>query len=322
MKAVQLIPQPGGGRLEIQDVPKPKVGGQDVLVKIKAAGINRGEIMTRKNLTNGDPRISGIEFAGEIAETGMGVSKFKIGDRVMGQSRNCHSEFAAVDEELLLRVPDHMDWVEAAAVPNVLITVHDAMVTNGRLQAGETVLINAASSGIGVMAIQVAKTLGAGTIIATTRSAAKVDALKTLGADVVVDLSAQKLTEAVAAATDNKGVDLIIDSVGAVDFPDNMACLTLCGRLIGVGRLGGKMSEIDLDLLALKRIQLIGVTFRTRTDAEKIACAQACARDLPEALAAGHIKGVVDRTFPLEEIDAAHAYMESNAHTGKIVLTL
>ncbi|MBT5664069.1 MAG: zinc-binding dehydrogenase [Rhodospirillaceae bacterium] len=326
MKAVMLIPGPDGGRIEVQDAPQPTPGPRDVLIKVKATAINRGEVAGRRGLKTGDPVISGIELAGEVAGVGAGLdggaTDFKVGDRVMGQVRGCNADFAVADRDLLMPVPDHLDWVQAASLPNVLVTAHDAIVTNGVLTAGETVLVNAGSSGIGIAAIQIARALGAGTIIATSRGPEKLAALEALGADVRVDLSSESIIDAVAAATDGKGVDLIIDSVGAPALADNIEVLGLKGRLIGVGRLGGSMAEIDLNAVALKRLRIIGVTFRTRNDEEKRACARACAADLQAALSDGAIQPVVDRVFPIEELDAAHRYMESNAHTGKIVITL
>ncbi|MBT5108078.1 MAG: zinc-binding dehydrogenase [Rhodospirillaceae bacterium] len=322
MKAVMLIPGPEGGRIEVQDAPQPTPGPRDVLIKVKATAINRGEVVGRRGLKTGDPVISGIELAGEVEKTGVDAGSFKVGDRVMGQVRGCNADFAVADRDLLMPVPDHLDWVQAASLPNVLVTAHDAIVTNGVLTAGETVLVNAGSSGIGIAAIQIARALGAGTIIATSRGPEKLAALEALGADVRVDLSSESIIDAVAAATDGKGVDLIIDSVGAPALADNIEVLGLKGRLIGVGRLGGSMAEIDLNAVALKRLRIIGVTFRTRNDEEKRACARACAADLQAALSDGAIQPVVDRVFPIEELDAAHRYMESNAHTGKIVITL
>jgi NADPH:quinone reductase-like Zn-dependent oxidoreductase len=322
MKAAMLIPGPEGGKIEVRDAPTPTPGLREVMIKVKATAINRGEVAGRRNFKSGAPVISGIELAGEVVGLGEGAADFKVGARVMGQVRGCNADYAVANEGLLMAVPDHLDWVQAASLPNVLVTAHDAIVTNGTLAVAETVLVNAGSSGIGIAAIQIARALGAGTIIATSRGPGKLTALEALGADVRVDLSSQSIVDVVSAATGGKGVDLIIDSVGAPAFAENLEILGLQGRLIGVGRLGGKMSEIDLDTIALKRLRIIGVTFRTRSDAEKLACARACAADLAGPLRDGAIQPVVDRVFPLEDLDAAHRYMESNAHTGKIVITL
>lgn len=322
MKAVMLVPGPGGAAIDICDVPMPTIGARDVLVRVKATALNRGEIAGRRRMKSGKPYICGIELAGEVADVGAAVTGFRVGDRVMGQIRRAIAEYAVADQDSLMPVPEHLDWTQAAALPNTLITCHDALVTNGRLQPGESVLINAGSSGIGIAAIQIARFLGAGTVIASSRSPEKLPALRQLGADATIDLSRKSLTDGVREATDGGGVNLIIDSVGGPDFPDNMAALAVKGRLVSVGRLGGDLSEINLDLIALKRLKIIGVTFRTRDAAETIACAQACARDLLPAVTSGAILPVVDRVYPVDEIDAAHCYMETDAHTGKIVLTL
>ena len=322
MKAAYYKPSPDGGVVEFDDAPKPEPGPDEVLVRVKATGLNRGEVVRRRGYTSGEPVISGAELAGEVVENGPGAGDFSPGDRVMGQVAGCNAEFVVANQGLLARIPDHLDWVQAAALPNSLVTAHDAIISNGELQPGESVLINAGSSGVGVAAIQIAKAMGAERVIATSRSAEKLPALIALGADVVIDLSSQSSTDAVAAATVGAGVDLIIDSVGAADFSDNMKNLAIQGRLIGVGRLGGAMAEIDLNQIAFKRIRIIGVTFRTRSPAEKIACSRACYADLAGPMRDGIIKPLVDRVFPLEELDAAHGYMESNAQTGKIVMTL
>lgn len=316
-----MVPGPDGAAIAFRDVPEPTVGADHVLVQVRATALNRGEIIGRRRMTGGKPYIGGIELAGKVVATGDAVTKFKKGDRVMEQIRCAIAEYAVASEASLMPVPERLGWAEAAAFPNTLITAHDALVTNGLLRRGETVLINAGSSGIGVAAIQIARFLGAGTIIASSRSPDKFPALEALGATALIDLSRQSIAKGVEEATKGEGVDLIIDSVGGPDFPDNMAALAVQGRLVSVGRLGGDLSEINLDLIALKRLKIIGVTFRTRDAAETIACTQACAKDLLGALNDGTINPVVDRIFPIQEIDAAHRYMEMDRHTGKIVLT-
>ncbi len=322
MKAVMFVPGANGAQVQVMEVPKPVLQSGQVLVRVRAAGINRGELGVLGSLKSGNPQPTGIEFAGEIEACAPGVTGFAPGDRVMGHWRAGQAEYVAADHRVLMRVPEGVSWADAGGFINVFTTAHDAIVTNGRLQAGESILINAASSGIGMAGIQIARLLGAKPVIASSGSAQKLQALAPLGVDVPIDMSQGGLAEAVLKATGGKGVDLIIDSVGASVLADNMKCMALKGRLIGVGRLGGKMSDIDLDLLALRRLQLIGVTFRTRTDDERAACVQAAARDLLPAFAAGRIRPLIDCVLPMSQVREAHARMLSNQHTGKIVLEM
>jgi NADPH2:quinone reductase len=233
-----------------------------------------------------------------------------------------YADYVTVDYRLALPVPPPLSWEEAATIPVAYMTEHDALMTNAQLQAGESVLVNAASSGVGVAALQLARLFGAGPIIGISGSAEKLDALATFGMERGINYQRENIADAVLAMTDGKGVDIVIDHVGAPFLQDHMRCMALQGRLIGVGRLGGRSAEIDLDLLALKRLRLIGVTFRTRTLEERIAIAQRCARDILPALADGRLRPLIDRTFPLDEALEAQGYMASNAHLGKIVLTL
>jgi NADPH2:quinone reductase len=202
------------------------------------------------------------------------------------------------------------------------MTEHDALITNAELQAGESVLVNAASSGVGVAALQIARLFGARPVIGTSESSEKLAALAAFGMERGIDTLREDVADSVLAATNGTGVDIVIDHVGASLLQDHMRCMALRGRLIGVGRLGGRGADIDLDLLALKRLRLIGVTFRTRTLDERIAIAQRCAADILPALADGRLRPVIDRTFPLREALEAQGCMVSNAHIGKIVLTL
>ncbi|QUN29593.1 zinc-binding dehydrogenase [Cupriavidus sp. KK10] len=320
MKAVRVVPGPEGGKVEVQDIPVPVVAAGQVLVRVRAAGLNRGEINQAKELRSGNTITTGVEFAGEIAEVGEGVSGWRKGDRVMGHGRGCQAEYVVADPLALIPVPDGLSWIDAAAFPNVFITAHDALVTNGRLVAGESVLVNGASGGVAMAAIQIASLMGARPVIASSRSAAKLDKISQFGMDVGIDASKDDQVEAVLQATDNKGVDIIIDTVGGPVFEANMKSLAIKGRLVNIARLGSATAQIDLAQLWLKRLQLIGVTFRTRTEQERLECIQACARDMLPFLRTGRVRLPIDRTFAMTDIDAAHAYMKQDQHVGKIVL--
>jgi NADPH2:quinone reductase len=320
VKAVRVVPGPEGGKVEVQDIPVPVVAAGQVLVRVRAAGLNRGEINQAKELRSGNTITTGVEFAGEIAEVGEGVSGWRKGDRVMGHGRGCQAEYVVADPLALIPVPDGLSWIDAAAFPNVFITAHDALVTNGRLVAGESVLVNGASGGVAMAAIQIASLMGARPVIASSRSAAKLDKISQFGVDVGIDASKDDQVEAVLQATDNKGVDIIIDTVGGPVFEANMKSLAIKGRLVNIARLGSATAQIDLAQLWLKRLQLIGVTFRTRTEQERLECIQACARDMLPFLRTGRVRLPIDRTFAMTDIDAAHAYMKQDQHVGKIVL--
>jgi NADPH2:quinone reductase len=204
----------------------------------------------------------------------------------------------------------------------VFITAHDAVVTNGQLREGESILVNGASGGVAMAAIQIATVIGAKPVIAMSRSAAKLDRLSQFGVDVGIDSSRESQVDAVMAATGKRGVDLIIDTLGGPVFEANMDSLAIQGRLVHIARIGSPTAQIDLTKLWLKRLKLIGVTFRTRTEQERLECIQACARDLLPALEAGRIRLPIDRTFAIDAISEAHAYMQLDQHVGKIVLTV
>jgi NADPH2:quinone reductase len=322
MLAVRVIPGPEGGTVEVRDVPDLLAGPGMVLIRVRASGLNRGEIGQVKALRSGEPAPLGVEFAGEIAAVGAGVTGWREGDRVMGHGRGGQAQYVLANPRAIMPVPTGLSWAEAATFPNVFITAHDALVTNGQLRAGESVLVNAASSGIGLAAIQIAAALGAEPIIATSRSVAKVKRLAEYGVTVGINTTRESQVDAVMAATNKKGVDIIIDSVGGTVFEANLASLAVKGRLVNIGRLGSSTAQIDLTTLWLKRLKLIGVTFRTRSEEERLACIEACARDLLEPLRDGHLKWPIDRAFPLQSIADAHAYMERDQHFGKIVITV
>jgi NADPH2:quinone reductase len=325
MQALFVVPSPEGGVYEFRQIPVPTPGPGEVLVAVRAAGTNRGELLARPLLRSDNPAAkpmrAGIEFAGEIVTLGEGVKGWEPGDRVMARGAG-YAEYTVVSARALMQIPDGMSWAEAAAIPNVLVTAHDAIVSNAALQAGESVLVTAGSSGVGTAAIQIARYLGAHPVMATTRSAAKGDALRTLGAHEVIDTSRAEWVEAVLTATGQRGIDVIIDQVGGPMLADNIRVLAIKGRLVSVGRNAGQVGDCNLDEIARKRASIIGVTFRTRTVEEALVCSERCAADLLSAFTTGALKPVLDRTFPFAQIAEAHTYMLGDAQIGKIVLTL
>jgi len=326
MKAWFTVPGPDGATRELREVPEPAVSSGHVVVSVRAAGTNRGELIRGAALRAGAPAAkpapAGTEFAGEIASVGPGVSGWKAGDRVMGRAVGSYAEFVTAAARALMRIPDGLSWAEAAAIPNVYVTAHDALVTNAAVAAGEAVMVTAAPSGVGTAALQIARHLAASPVIATTRSAGKATALRALGAHEVIDVTKTGWVDAVMTATSGNGVDVIIDHVGGPMLADNITVLALKARLVSVGRNAGRVGDCDLDEIARKRASIIGVTFRTRSSDEALACSERFAAHLLPAFATGALKPVLDRTFPFDRLRDAHAHMLSDTQIGKIVLTV
>lgn len=317
----------GDKGLEIRDVPQPRPKPNEVLVRIRAAGLNRAELAIaaghRHGSQGGPGAIPGLEWSGEVVETGAEVRGIKPGDRVMCSGGGGYAEYAVTDWGRVSPIPaNNMTYPQAATLPIALQTMHDALVTNGRLKTGESVLIQGASSGVGLMGLQIAKHMGAKLVMGTSTNPARRARLKEFGADLALDSSDPAWPEKVAEATQGKGVDLIIDQVSASVANQNMKAAAVLGRIVNVGRLGGAKGEFDYDLHALKRIAYIGVTFRTRSLEEVREIVRRMRADLWGAVEAGKLALPIDRTFTLDEVVAAQAHMRANAHFGKIVMTV
>ena len=323
MKAVVLT----GEGLAVRDVPVPEPKASEILVKVAASGLNRADLIMAAGRPHGTlggaGAIAGLEWAGEVAAVGADVPEFKPGDRVMCSGAGGYAEYAVTDWGRVCPVPRAAAGaVEAAGLPIALQTMHDALITNGRLAAGESVLIQGASSGVGIMAIQIARLKGAATVIATSRDAGRRARLAAVGADLVLDPADPAWVEQARDATGGNGVDLTIDQVSGGLTNQTMQAAAVLGRIVNVGRLGGFTGEFDFDLHALKRIDYIGVTFRTRTVDEVRAINAAMRADIWDAVDDGTLSLPIDRTFPLEQAAKAQAHMRANAHFGKIVLTV
>lgn len=313
--------------LELRDVPTPRPGPDEVLVRVHAAGLNRAELAMAAGHAHGSHGGAGtgigLEWAGEVAEIGTNVTEFKPGDRVMASGNGGYAEYAVTDSGRVNAVPDsNMGWVQAATLPIALQTMHDALATNGALQAGQAVLIQGASSGVGLIGLQIARELGATTILGASRNLAHRKRLPDFGATGVVDTEDDGWPRAVLDATGGEGVDLVVDMVSAPVSRGNLQATRIKGRIVNVGRLGGQEGAFDFDLHAARRISYIGVTFRTRSVEEVREINRRMRAALWPALEAGRLALPVDRIFPLQEANQALHYMSKNQHLGKIVLTV
>jgi NADPH:quinone reductase-like Zn-dependent oxidoreductase len=312
--------------LEIRDVAAPRPKANEVLVRVRAAGLNRAELGMaaghRHGNAGGAGAVIGLEWSGEVVEIGAEVpSDLKAGDRVMCSGNGGYAEYAVADWGRVARMPaNNMSFEQAATLPVALQTMHDALVTNGRLVAGEAVLIQGASTGVGLMGLQIARERGAALVIGSSTNAARRARLAEFGAGLAIDSSDPAWPDAVLAATQGKGVDLIVDQVSASVANGNMKAAKVRGRIVNVGRLGGASGAFDFDLHALKRLDYIGVTFRTRSLDEVREITRRMRADLWPLVEAGRLHLPIDRIFPLDEAAAAQAHMRANAHFGKIVL--
>ena len=314
----------GEGGIEIRDIPAPRPKPNEVLVRVRAAALNRADLRVaaghRHGALGGAGTVIGLEWSGEVAEVGAEVTSIKPGDRVMCSGAGGYAEYAVTDWGRVMPMPQAMSFEEAASLPVALQTMHDALVTNGRLTASESVLIQGASSGVGLMGLEIAKLKGAGLVIGSSTNGARRARLREFGADLAIDSGDPAWPEAVRDATGGKGVDLIIDQVSASVANQNMTAAAIKGRIVNVGRLGGTKGTFDFDLHALKRIHYIGVTFRTRSLEEVREITRRLKADLWSAVEARKLRLPIDRSFPLDEVAAAHAYMRANQHFGKILL--
>jgi NADPH2:quinone reductase len=313
--------------VQLRDAPTPAPKPNEVLVRVRAAALNRADLTVAAGLkhgaTGGPGTIVGMEFAGEVTEIGGEVRGVKPGDRVMGSGAGAFAEYAVADWGRVSPLPSPaMAFAQAATLPVALQTMHDAVVTNGRLAKGESVLIQGASSGVGLMAMQTARAMGARLVIGASTNPSRRARLAEYGAGLAIDPGEAGWSRHVLAATDGRGVELIVDQVSASVARENMLATALRGRIVNVGRLGGARGEFDYDLHALRRIAYIGVTFRTRTIEEVREINRRMRADLWEAVAAGTLRLPIDRTFPLDEAAEALAHMKANRHFGKIVLTV
>jgi NADPH2:quinone reductase len=316
------------GGVQLSQVPMPACGHEQVLVKVAACTVNRADLHVaaghKHGASGGAGAVIGIEWAGEIAAIGAGVPPdFKVGDRVMCSGTGAYAEYAVADFGRVYKLPSaSMGFAQASALPVALQTSHEALTASGALRAGQSVLVQGASSAVGLMTMQVARHLGAGQVIGTSTDAERRGRLKDYGAHLAVNSREDGWVDEVLAATGGAGVDLTIDFVAGALMNPNMRATKVLGRIVNVGRMGGFKGEFDFDLHSLRRIQYIGATFRTRSIDEVRAIAARMKADLWDALAQGALSMPIARTFRLEDAAQALSFVAANRHFGKVALEI
>src|SRR5579884_1311519 len=324
MRAVIITRYGGPEVLEVREVETPEPVAEQVRVRVRAAGLNRADLGQRQGnypAPVGSPEdIPGMEFAGEVDAVGPLVRKWKRGQRVMGiVGGGAQAEYVLSHEGMLVEIPENLDFVQAASLPEVFMTAHDALFTQAGLQMGERVLIHAAGSGVGTAAIQLAHTIGA-TTYGTSRTPDKLERAKPLGLDV--GLTAQNFADEIKQLTHGEGVNVVLDFVGAAYMEQNLEALAPWGRLVFLATLGGGMAQVNLGKVMVKRILIRGFTLRTRSLEEKLAVTRLFATQVVPQLASGRIIPVVEHVYPLHEIGEAHKAMAENKNFGKLILQI
>jgi NADPH2:quinone reductase len=329
MKAVTISAAGGPDVLQVNEVETPPLPTADrVRVRVRAAGVNRADVYQRRGHYPAPPgfpqNIPGLEFAGEVEAVGDEVRTLKIGQRVFGIiAGGAQAEYVVVPENHLAEIPANLDWPEAAAVPEVFITAHDALFTRANLRAGETMLVHAAGSGVGTAAIQLARAAGAKTF-GTSRTSEKLERAKAYGLSNAIALGGdpQALIAPVMEWTGGHGVNVIIDLVGAAYLEANLNALAPQGRLVLVGTTAGAKAILDFSLAMGKRLTIVGTMLRGRSLEEKATATRLFSEQVVPLLAKGVVRPVIDRVYKMEDIREAHARMESNESFGKIVLVM
>ncbi|CAB4805533.1 unannotated protein [freshwater metagenome] len=328
MKAVVLTAYGDLDVLTITDISDPVPGPEEVLVDIVATALNRADLLQRRGLYPSPPlagfvppapEIPGMEFSGRVAALGERVTSWSVGDEVMGiVGGGSYAQRLVIHEHQLMRIPTTVSVEDAAAIPEVWITAFDALVAQGGLTSGRTALVHAGASGVGTAAIQICKALGARVIV--TASAGKLAACRELGADLAVDYASGDFVAECESFTNGVGIDVVLDVIGGDYVDKNIAAIRVGGRIVQVGTMGGGRTEVSIGMLLPKRASLIGTVLRARPLAEKIAITQRFSKEILPLFDSGLVKPVIDSRYALSAIADAHAYMETNANVGKILI--
>jgi len=326
MKAI-LVKEPGGiEQLTLTEIKQPKPQAGEVLVKVKASAVNRADIVKRvgKYPNQAKENISlGLEVSGIVEEVGSNISKYKIGDEVCGlMAEGGYAEYAILREDIIIPKPDNLSFVEAAAIPEVFMTAYQTLFWLGKLKRGEHVLIHAGGSGVGTAAIQLAKQAGA-IVTVTAGSQEKLEFCKTLGADTLINYKTETFSDVILEETKKRGVDLILDFIGASYWDMNMKSIAVDGRIVLIGLLGGaRVENFNLNHILAKRIQVTGTLLNTRSDQYKADLVNDLVESSLELFKTGELKPIVDSTYELADVGKAHDYMQASKNIGKIVLTV
>ena len=310
--------------LDLRDAPVPQAGAGQLLVRMRAAALNRGEFVLGHGLHGqaGSWKAIGGEGAGEVAAVGDGVVDVKPGDRVMGRCSGAFSEYALMEKAEAIAMPPALSWEQGASIPMAFLVSYDMLVLQGRLKAGDWLLINGVSSGVGVASLQLGKALGA-RVIGTSGSASKLAALKPLGLDIGLCTRAADFAPAVMEATGRHGADLAVNTIGGSVFAENIRALAFEGRLATVGYVDGVLhADIDLEALHAKRLVLFGVSNKLRSKEQRAAAVPRFVAHVLPHIAAGRIKPQIDQVVDFAQLREAKARMEAGAHVGKIVLRM
>ncbi len=308
----------------LSDIPMPEPTINQLLVRVKACALNRADILQRKGKyppPPGESDILGIEISGEVVGILNPSSEFKLGDRVFGLvGSGAYAEYCVIDESCAMHIPDKLSFVEAAAIPEAFLTAHEAVLTLGELKPSDSILIHAGASGVGSAAIQLAALTGA-TIFSTASSDKKIEKIKSLGSAYLVNYKKDDLFAEIKKLTNNQGVNVIIDFIGASYLANHLELLQPCGRLVIVGLMGGTRSEINLGLIQSKRLQIKGLAMRTRPIQEKRHITQLFKTHYLPFFTEEKLKPVIDSIFSFQDVQLAHQRMEDNANIGKIILS-
>ncbi len=311
--------------LHLSDMPDPVPGPEQLLVRVRATALNRADTMQRRGNyppPPGESDILGLELSGEVEAVGATAHGFAPGDRVFGLvGGGGYAEKALIDYRMAMPIPSEWDFVKAAAVPEVFLTANETLFTLGGLQGGETVLIHAGASGVGTAGIQMAREAGA-RIFVTAGSEEKIARTVELGAEAGINYKQEDFAERIQALTNEAGVELVQDFIGAAYWQRNLRCLKVGGRLVLVGLMGGTEVEVDLGIVMRQRLQIIGSVMRSQPLDNKIAITQRFRDRWLPLLENGAMQPIIDTTFPLADAAAAHQYMEENRNTGKIILVV
>lgn len=326
MKAVVIREAGGPEVLSIKDVPEPAPAKGEIRVRVKATGVNRADVIQRAGMYPAPPDVPadvpGLEFAGVVDAIGEAVTEVAVGDRVCGLAGGgTYAELLVVHARTVARIPDAMSFTDAAAIPEAFITAYDAMVLQGKLCAGQTLLVSAVGSGVGTAAVQIARAIGARSI-GTARQQDKLDRAQQLGMDFGLLVTDGKFASRVTTLCEGDGVDVVLELVGGAYVAEDIICTRVNGHILVVGLVAGAKCELNLGMVLRKRLTIKGTTMRMRPLEEKILAGQCLARNIMPLVETGKVQPIIDKVFPLEAAGDAHRYMEKNENFGKIILEI